>query len=92
MDFDGIPHLMERALKADFALVEAWQADRWGNLTFRGSGRNFNCVMAMAANVTIVQANEVLDDAAIDPERVVTPGIFVDRVVHVSRANANAGE
>ena len=48
-EFDGVPHLMERALPADYALIEAWAADRWGNLTFRGSGRNFNCIMATAA-------------------------------------------
>lgn len=85
-EFEGMPHIMEKALQADFALIESWCADRWGNLTYRGSGRNFNCVMAMAAKTTIVQSNQVLADTAIDPEQVVTPGIFVDRVVHVDRA------
>ena len=83
--FDGIDYVMERALPADFALLEAWEADRWGNLTFRGSGRNFNCVMATAAKTSIVQANHLLD-TPIDPERVITPGIFITRVVEVNRA------
>ena len=75
--------LLEHALQGDVALVEAWKADRWGNLTYRKSGRNFNPVMAMAAKLTIVQAQHVVGLGEIDPEEVVTPGIFVDRVVHV---------
>jgi acyl CoA:acetate/3-ketoacid CoA transferase alpha subunit len=70
-------------LKADVALIEAWQADRWGNLTFRKSGRNFNPVMATAADCTIVQAQHIVQLGALDPECIVTPGIFVDRVLHV---------
>jgi 3-oxoadipate CoA-transferase alpha subunit len=65
------------------ALVEAWQADRWGNLTFRESGRNFNPVMAMAAKLTVVQSQHIVALGALEPEHVVTPGIFVDRVLHV---------
>jgi 3-oxoadipate CoA-transferase alpha subunit len=82
-EFDGRPHVLEHALHGDVALVEAWQADRWGNLTFRESARNFNPVMAMAGRLTIAQARHVVELGAIDPEAVVTPGIFVDRVVHV---------
>jgi len=63
--------------------VEAWQADRWGNLTYNKSGRNFNPVMAMAAKLTVAQAQHVVELGEIDPEAVVTPGIFVNRVVHV---------
>lgn len=81
--FDGHPCILEHALHGDVALVEAWQADRWGNLTFRSSGRNFNPVMAMAARLTIVQAHHMVELGDLDPESVVTPGIFVDRVVHV---------
>jgi 3-oxoadipate CoA-transferase alpha subunit len=80
---DGRPHVLEYALPGDVALVEAWEADRWGNLTYRSSGRNFNPVMATAAKLTIVQAQHIVDLGALDPERIVTPGIFVDRVLHV---------
>ena len=83
IQLNGRPHVLEFALKADVALVEAWQADRWGNLTFRKSGRNFNPVMATAAKCTIVQAQHVVELGELDPETVVTPGIFVDRVLHV---------
>jgi 3-oxoadipate CoA-transferase alpha subunit len=82
-EINGRTHVLEHALKADVALVEAWQADRWGNLTYRKSGRNFNPVMAMAADCTIVQAQHLVELGALDPEAIVTPGIFVDRVLHV---------
>jgi 3-oxoadipate CoA-transferase alpha subunit len=82
-EFDGTAYVMEHALPGDVALVEAWEADRWGNLTYNRSGRNFNPVMAMAARLTIVQTQHVVELGAIDPERVATPGIFVDRVIHV---------
>ncbi len=84
-EFGGRPHVMELALPGDVALVEAWEADRWGNLTYRRSGRNFNPVMAMAAKLTIVQAQKIVELGAIEGERVVTPGIFVDRVLNVKR-------
>lgn len=76
-------YVMEHALPGDVALVEAWQADRWGNLTFRDSGRNFNPVMATAAKLTIVQTQHVVALGDIPPEQVMTPGIHVDRVLHV---------
>jgi len=79
--FDGRPHVLEHALPGDVALIEAWQADRWGNLTFRKSGRNFNPVMATAARLTVVQVHRVVDVAETNPEAVVTPGIYVDRVL-----------
>jgi 3-oxoadipate CoA-transferase alpha subunit len=82
-DFDGRTYVMEQALPADVALVEAWQADRWGNLVYRSSGRNFNPVMATAAKLTIVQTQHVVDLGELDPEKIVTPGIFVHRVLHV---------
>lgn len=75
--------VLEEALHGDVALVEAWRADRWGNLTYRESGRNFNPVMAMAGRLTIVQCQHLAELGEIDPEAVATPGIFVDRVVHV---------
>jgi 3-oxoacid CoA-transferase len=80
-EFHGRRYVMEEALPGDVALVEAWRADRFGNLTYRESGRNFNPVMAMAGKVTIVQTQHVADAGEIDPESIVTPGIFVDRVV-----------
>ncbi len=81
--FDGRDYVMERAIKADVALVEAWQADRWGNLNYRMSGRNFNPVMAMNAVVTIAQTQHIVDLGTLPPESVATPGIFVSRVVCV---------
>jgi 3-oxoadipate CoA-transferase alpha subunit len=82
-EFEGRQYVMERAIQGDVALVEAWEADRWGNLTYRSSGRNFNPVMAMAGKLTIVQTQHVAELGALDPEKIATPGIFVDRVVHV---------
>src|SRR6516162_6222494 len=82
-EFDGRSYVMERALPGDVALVEAWEPDRWGNLTFRESGRNFNPVVAMAGKLTIVQTQHVRELGELDPDHVVTPGIFVDRVLHV---------
>jgi len=82
-EIDGRTYVLERALPGDVALVEAWEADRWGNLTYRQSGRNFNPVMAMASKLTIVQTQHVVELGALDPEKIVTPGIFVDRVLHV---------
>jgi 3-oxoadipate CoA-transferase, alpha subunit len=82
-EFAGRQYLLEEALAGDVALVEAWEADRWGNLTYRSSARNFNPVMAMAAKLTIAQAQHIVDLGALDPEKIVTPGIYVDRVLHV---------
>lgn len=82
-EIDGRVMVLEKALHADVALVEAWEADRWGNLTFRKSGRNFNPIMATAAALTIVQSQHIVELGDIPPEHVMTPGIFVDRVVHV---------
>ncbi len=78
----GRQHVLEYALPADVALVEAWQADRWGNCTYRQSGRNFNPIMATAARLTVVQTQHLVALGELDPEAVVTPGIYVDRVVH----------
>ncbi|TLU71806.1 3-oxoacid CoA-transferase subunit A [Lichenicoccus roseus] len=82
-EFRGRHYILEESLPADVALVEAWRADRWGNCVYRKSGRNFNAIMATAAALTIVQTQHVAALGEIDPEAVVTPGIFVDRVVHV---------
>lgn len=82
-EIGGRHYVLEMALPGDVALVEAWQADRWGNLTYRESGRNFNAVMATAATLTVVQAQHIVELGALDPEAIVTPGVYVDRVVHV---------
>jgi 3-oxoadipate CoA-transferase, alpha subunit len=82
-EIDGRMYVLEKAIKGDVALVEAWEADRWGNLTYKKSGRNFNPIMAMAAELSIVQTQHVVELGAIDPDHVMTPGIFVDRVLHV---------
>jgi 3-oxoadipate CoA-transferase alpha subunit len=82
-EFSGRPYILEEALAGDVALVEAWEADRWGNLTYRSSARNFNPVMATAAKLTVVQTQHIVELGALDPEKIATPGIFVNRVVHV---------
>lgn len=80
-EVNGKTCILEEALYGDLALVEAWKADRWGNLTYRKSGRNFNPVMAAAAKTTVALAHYVMELGELDPESIVTPGIFVDRVV-----------
>ncbi|MDJ0905926.1 MAG: 3-oxoacid CoA-transferase subunit A [Woeseiaceae bacterium] len=82
-EFDGREYLMERWLKADFALIKCETADPLGNLTFNKTGRNFSPLMCMAATTTIVQATHLVARGNINPEHIVTPGIFVDRVVEV---------
>jgi 3-oxoacid CoA-transferase len=82
--FDGKRYIFERALRADFALLQAQQADAAGNLTYRRGMRNFGPSFAMAADTTIAEVKEIVDVGAIDPEAVVTPGIFVDRIVRTT--------
>jgi 3-oxoadipate CoA-transferase alpha subunit len=84
--FDGKQYVQERWLKADAALIKAELADRLGNLTYRKAARNFSPLMAAAAKLTIVQATRIVEPGAIDPEAVVTPGIFVQRIVEVPDA------
>lgn len=83
-NFDGRDYVMEYGLKADFALIKSKTADRYGNLTYNKTARNFAPIMAMAANTTIVQTSRYVEAGGIDPETVVTPGIFVDRIVEIS--------
>lgn len=82
--FDGRDYVLEYGLKADFALLKCARADRYGNLVFNKTARNFGPIMAMAAGTTIVQASALMELGEIDPEVVVTPGIFVNRVVTVA--------
>ena len=79
-EFDGRPYVMERGLRADYALIKAWKADRWGNLVFRKTARNFNPMMATAAEITIVEAEQLVEVGEIEPDQVHTPGIYVDRI------------
>ena len=81
IDVDGETFLLERPLRADFALIKAGRADRLGNLLYRGAGRNFNPVMATAADVVIAEVEEIVAVGALDPNRIETPALFVDRVV-----------
>ena len=82
--FDGKAYVLEYGIRADFSLVKCRRADRYGNLTYNKTARNFGPIMCTAADITIVQAGMIAEPGAIDPEVVVTPGIFVQRVVHIS--------
>lgn len=82
-DFNGTTYVMEHAIYADFSLVKAKTADRYGNLLYNKTARNFSPVMCMGAKTTIVQSKEIVELGSIDPECVVTPGVFVQRVVEV---------
>ena len=82
--FNGQEYVMENGLKADFALVKCETADRYGNLLYHATARNFGPIMCTAAKVSIVQAKRIVDAGLIDPENVITPGIFVQKVVEIS--------
>ena len=84
-EIDGRMYVFESPIHADFALIKAEQGDRWGNLTYRKTARNFGPIMAMAAKVSIASVHEVLELGNIDPEHVITPGLFVQRIVQVPR-------
>ena len=84
-EIEGKLHVMELALKADYALIRAHRADTKGNLVYRNTGRNFNPLMATAARVTIAEVDGLVEAGELDPELVVTPGIYVNRVVVVPR-------
>ena len=86
-DFDGRTYLLEHALRADYALIRAWRADEFGNLAYKGSQRNFNPIMAAAADCTIVEAEEIVAVGALAPEQVHTSGIFVQRIVRIGPAD-----
>ena len=79
-EFDGRKYLLERGMKADYAFIKAWKGDRWGNLVYRKTARNFNPMMATAAKVTIAEVEELVELGSLDPNGVVTPGIYVKRI------------
>ena len=90
-EIHGKPYVLEYPIHADLALIKAERADRWGNLTYRMTARNFGPIMATAARCTVVEVPEIVELGALDPEAVVTPGIFVHRVVQVERTVTQAG-
>ena len=79
-EFDGKPYVMERALRADFAFIKAWKGDRWGNLIYRKTMRNFNPVMATAADYVIAEVEQLVELGELDPDTVHTPGIYVNAI------------
>src|SRR3546814_12183685 len=85
-EIDGRHYVLESPIHADFALIKAHKGDRWGNLVYRKTARNFGPIMAMAARTTIAQVAEIVPLSGLDPEVVVTPGLFVPRVVAVPSA------
>jgi 3-oxoacid CoA-transferase subunit A len=85
-DFDGEMYVMERGLVADLAIVHAWKGDTEGNLVYRKTARNFNPMMATAAKVTVAEVENLIEPGTIDPDQIITPGVFVQRIIHVSNA------
>jgi 3-oxoacid CoA-transferase subunit A len=80
-EFDGRTYIMERALKADFAFVKAWKGDKWGNLVYRKTARNFNPMMATAAKITIAEVEHLVEAGELDPDLVHTPSVYVKRII-----------
>ena len=89
--FDGKDYVLEHPLHADFSFIKARLADRWGNLTYDKSARNFGPSMAMAGETTVVQVDEIVELGGLNPEAIITPGIFVDRVVQLDVPNYISG-
>lgn len=83
--FDGKEYLLERGLTADYSFVRAHKADTMGNLVYRGTSRTFNPIMAMAADITIAEVNEIVNAGELNPEHIITPGIYVDRIVAIAK-------
>ncbi|HTM42626.1 MAG TPA: CoA transferase subunit A [Terriglobales bacterium] len=79
-EFDGRTYVMERALKADYALIKAWKGDKWGNLVYRKTARNFNPMMATAARITIAEVEELVEVGELDPDSIHTPSVYVKRI------------
>jgi 3-oxoacid CoA-transferase subunit A len=79
-EFDGRSYVMERAIHADFAFVKAWKGDKWGNLVYRKTARNFNPMMATAAKVTIAEVEQLVEPGELDPDSVHTPSVYVNRI------------
>ncbi|NTV10409.1 MAG: CoA transferase subunit A [Zoogloea sp.] len=84
-EFDGVPYVMERSLWADLALVHAWRGDTEGNLEYRMTARNFNPLMASAADITVAEVEKLVSPGEIEPDHIITPGIFVKRIVPLAK-------
>ena len=84
--FEGERYIMERGLIADLSIVHAWQGDTEGNLVYRKTARNFNPIMATAGKVTVAEVEHLFEPGQIDPDRIVTPGVYVQRLIHVPQA------
>ena len=82
-EFNGRPYVLERGMTADFALVKAWKGDRWGNLVYRKTAQNFNPMMATAGRITIAEVEHLVEPGEINPDHIITPGVYVKRIVHV---------
>jgi len=80
-EYDGKHYILEESIKGDFAIVKAWKADKYGNLVFRKTARNFNPMAATAGKITVVEVEEIVEPGALDPDQIHTPGIYVDRVI-----------
>src|SRR5216110_2817092 len=85
-EFDGEKYVMERGIVADISIVHAWKADAEGNLVYRKTARNFNPIMATAGKVTVAEVEQLVEPGKIDPDHIVTPGVYVKRIVHVPDA------
>jgi 3-oxoacid CoA-transferase subunit A len=85
-DFDGDKYVMERGLVADLSIVHAWKGDTEGNLVYRKTARNFNPMMATAGRITVAEVENLVEPGKIDPDHIVTPGVFVKRMIHVPNA------
>jgi 3-oxoacid CoA-transferase A subunit len=79
-EYDGKMYVLERWLRADFALVKAWKGDRFGNLVYKRTARNFNPMMAMAGKITVAEVEHLVEPGELDPDEIHTPGIFVQRI------------
>jgi 3-oxoacid CoA-transferase subunit A len=86
-EFDGEHYVMERGLVADLSIVHAWKADTEGNLVYRKTARNFNPMMATAGKITVAEVEHLVEPGEIDPDHIITPGVFVQRIVHVKNPN-----
>ena len=88
---DGRGYVLEYPIRADYALIKAERGDRWGNLVYRKTARNFGPIMATAARCTVAQVNRIVELGELDPETIVTPGVYVKRIVHIPRAQSAVG-
>jgi 3-oxoacid CoA-transferase subunit A len=85
-EFDGDKYIMERGIVADLSIVHAWKADTEGNLVYRKTARNFNPMMATAGKVTVAEVENLVEPGQINPDHIITPGVYVQRIVHVPNA------